>query len=295
MTQILLIDDDEFYVEITGQTLREAGYEVMVSHDPIEAMTLLGKNASAIAVVVLDWNMPNMSGLELLKWIRNRPEFENIQVIMQTSMDSTEHIRQGIDAGAFYYLVKPQTREVMLSTVQSAVREHERALELLHKLQESQHSFRLLERGVLKYQTIPEGDFIAVRIANCCPRPQNVMFISELLANAVEHGNLGITYEEKTALIEAGLLQQEIDRRMALPEYRDRYVRVHLEKTNEKVKVLIEDEGKGFDYEKYLFIDNERIFDNHGRGIAIAASYLSIKYIGKGNQVQVELPLKKDG
>ena len=58
------------------------------------------------------------------------------------------------------------------------------------------------------------------------------------------------------------------------------------------MSVLVEDEGEGFDFEKYLVIDDTRIFDNHGRGIAIAASYINIKYLDKGNKVSVEFKLK---
>lgn len=289
---ILIIDDDEFFVEVTQQILEEAGYNVISSNDSFEAMSVIGKQANDISVVILDWQMPNMTGLEFLKWVRNRPEFENIQVIMQTSMDKTENIKEGIDAGAFYYLTKPTKKEIILSTVQSAVKEHERKLELLTSLKESQNSFRLLQHGILKYQTVKEGDFIAVRIANCCPKPESAMFVSELLCNAVEHGNLGITYDEKTAFIEAGILQQEIDRRLLLPEYKNKFATVTITKDENKMSVLVEDEGNGFDFEKYLLIDDKRIFDNHGRGIAIAASYIKIKYLEKGNKVSVEFKLK---
>ena len=66
----------------------------------------------------------------------------------------------------------------------------------------------------------------------------------------------------------------------------------NLYKDENKMSVLVEDEGAGFDFEKYLVIDDTRIFDNHGRGIAIAASYINIKYLDKGNKVSVEFKLK---
>ncbi|MFN4881868.1 MAG: response regulator, partial [Bacteroidota bacterium] len=54
--------------------------------------------------------------------------------------------------------------------------------------------------------------------------------------------------------------------------------------------VRIQDEGNGFDFSKYLHFDDSRIFDNHGRGIAICNSLLKIHYEGSGNIVHVELP-----
>jgi anti-sigma regulatory factor (Ser/Thr protein kinase) len=148
----------------------------------------------------------------------------------------------------------------------------------------------LLEEGLFKFKTIAEGDFLAVRIANVAAHPEEAMYVSELFANAVEHGNLGITYDENTELIDKGLLRNEVDRRLALPEYRDKYVHVHIQKSNGNMKIKIQDEGDGFDFKKYLYFDDSRIFDNHGRGIAICNSLLKINYEGNGNTVVVELP-----
>ena len=91
---ILIIDDDEFAIELTEQTLTDAGYNVVSSTDSFEATLLIGKMADELAVIILDWQMPNMTGIEFLKWVRNRPEFENIQVIMQTTMDKRKILKR---------------------------------------------------------------------------------------------------------------------------------------------------------------------------------------------------------
>ena len=235
-----------------------------------------------------------MSGIELLRWIREQPTFESIQVIMQTGMDKPENIKEGIDAGAYYYLTKPIRREVLLSTIHAAILDHEHQKELLTKLKQAENSFRLLDEAVFRFHTVTEGEFMAVRIANICAIPEEAMYVSELLSNAVEHGNLGITYEEKTALIESGTLQNEIDRRVTLPEYKNRKVKVSLKKEGVTLSVMIEDEGNGFDFQKFLRFDDSRIFDNHGRGIAIVNSYLNMQYLDKGNKVLVKLALKEN-
>ena len=162
------------------------------------------------------------------------------------------------------------------------------------KLRLAENSFRLLDSAVFRYRSVAEGEFLAVRIANICANPEEAMYVSELLTNAVEHGNLAITYEEKTVLIEKGNLQDEIQKRLALPDYQKRMVHVSLKKEEGKLHVLVEDEGSGFDYEKYLRFDDSRVFDNHGRGIAIVNSYLDMKYLDKGNKVLVKLALKPE-
>jgi len=294
MPTILMIDDDPLFIELISPIILKESYTLLTANDAVTGRKILNKNSADISVILLDWDMPGMNGIELLKWIREQPQFEPIQVIMQTGMDNPEQIKTGIDTGAYFYLTKPVKKEVLLSTIRAAVLDYNRQKELLSKLQLSENSFRLLEEGVFKYRTVQEGDFLAVRIANVCPVPEEAMFISELLANAVEHGNLGITYDEKTPLIESGKLQDEIERRLQLPENKNKFVKVSVKKNGEKFTVLIEDEGKGFDFEKYLKFDDSRIFDNHGRGIAISASYLDLKYLEKGNKVLGTFPLKKD-
>jgi hypothetical protein len=53
--------------------------------------------------------------------------------------------------------------------------------------------------------------------------------------------------------------------------------------------VLIEDEGPGFDYSRYVTLDESRVFDNHGRGIALAGSVLDLQFLGRGNKVLITI------
>ncbi|MEI7802664.1 MAG: response regulator [Bacteroidota bacterium] len=294
MTQtILLVDDDPLCIKLISPLLTSAGYSLLTAENAKDAQQLLEQNTDQIAVVLLDWEMPVMNGIELLKWIREQSKFETIQVIMQTGMDQPENIKEGIDAGAYYYLTKPIKREVLLSTIHAAIVDHEHQKELLTKLKQAENSFRLLDEAVFHFHTVVEGEFLAVRIANICAVPEEAMYVSELLSNAVEHGNLGITYEEKTAMIENGTLQEEIEKRLVAEVYKDRRVKVSMKKEEGIINLVIEDEGNGFEFEKFLLFDDSRIFDNHGRGIAIVNSYLNMQYLDKGNKVMVKLALKE--
>ena len=116
------------------------------------------------------------------------------------------------------------------------------------------------------------------------------MVISEILTNAVEHGNLGITYDEKTVLIAENGLAKEVERRLAMQEYATKRVTLALKRTDREITVEIEDEGKGFDFRKYLRMDESRVFDNHGRGIALTSEYLKLQYLGSGSKVIVTIP-----
>jgi hypothetical protein len=107
------------------------------------------------------------------------------------------------------------------------------------------------------------------------------------MTNAVEHGNLGISYDEKTQLNNEGRWQEEVERRLCLPENLGKYALLKLEQGPTELRITIRDQGPGFDWENYLQISPERVFDNHGRGIAMAGavSFDRIEYRGNGNEV----------
>ncbi|MEC4678154.1 MAG: ATP-binding protein, partial [Nitrospirota bacterium] len=137
-------------------------------------------------------------------------------------------------------------------------------------------------------QTLDDAEYLTTFLSNFFPDPGRVTLgISELLINAVEHGNLGITYAEKTELNKQSKWQEEVQRRLSLPEYKDKKVFVNLVKENREIVITITDEGTGFDWSDYMEMSAERATDNHGRGIAMSkmASFDELEYRGKGNEV----------
>jgi hypothetical protein len=107
------------------------------------------------------------------------------------------------------------------------------------------------------------------------------------MVNAIEHGNLGISYQEKSLLKQEGDWEAEIQRRMSLPQFAGRVARVKAERVANAVVFTISDQGEGFDWQKYLAFDPSRAFDLNGRGIAMAKliSFSTLEYQGCGNVV----------
>ena len=104
----------------------------------------------------------------------------------------------------------------------------------------------------------------------------------ELLINAIEHGNLGITYAEKTELVLSGEWFAEVERRLADPIYAEKEAQLTFHAATDAITVNIQDAGHGFDWEQYLELSPERAADVHGRGIsaARAMSFDSLEYLG---------------
>jgi hypothetical protein len=207
---------------------------------------------------------------------------------MQTAATASGEVVEGIRAGVFYYLTKPYVADVLVAIVTDALQQVTTQRALQAKVRQHQQLLEFVTDSHFVFRTLEEAHDLALFLADFFPEPEcRVMGIFELLVNAVEHGNLGITYEEKTVLNEQGTWEQEVQRRLSLPEYASKRVHVHYEKRAGERVITIRDEGEGFEWDRYLEIDLERVTHTHGRGIAMARlmSFDALRYEGPGNTV----------
>lgn len=152
------------------------------------------------------------------------------------------------------------------------------------------HTMQLLRHGRFELQTLVQARSLAELLAYAFPDPSRTQLgLTELLVNGVEHGNLEISYAEKSSLLEEGRFDDEISRRLALPENSQKRVWVSMDRTATELEMTIVDDGKGFDWHRYLSLDDERSDDSHGRGIAMSncISFDRLEFRDPGNQVVV--------
>ncbi|MDH5723644.1 MAG: response regulator [Alphaproteobacteria bacterium] len=285
---VLAVDDDRIMRMVTQEYIEALGHSVEVAVNGKEAMDMMNRDKAAFDIIVLDREMPEMNGLEVVARMKTDPQLRKIPIIMATGSDRPQDIKKGIDAGVFYYLTKPINEEVLKSVFISAVREVQTQKILKSELKKHKTSFNLIHSAIFELHTITEAEDLSAFLANCFPDPERVITgLAELIINAVEHGNLEISYEEKSDLIERGVWREEIDRRAQLPEHRKKKVEVTFRRNEDGLYVKIGDEGKGFDWQRYLEIDPSRATHNHGRGIAQAnaVSFDELKYNTAGNTV----------
>lgn len=291
---ILIVDDEIFNLEIISEYLDDH-YQISTAEDGAIAWSMLEQSPNNYDVILLDRMMPNMNGMEVLKNIKQHPELKYCPVIFQTAKASVTDIAEGIDAGAYYYLTKPFEEEVLLSVIKTAVSDQLRFKEIQQDLQKSNISMGKLTSACFEFKTLDDARSIATLVSNACPEPTAiVMGLTELMVNAIEHGNLGITYAEKSSLNESGTWGSEVNTRMQLVENIDKTASVNFVRHLNYIEITVIDQGEGFDWKKYMDFDPERVMDNHGRGIAIAnkLSFSAVEYKGKGNEVCATLSLK---
>jgi anti-sigma regulatory factor (Ser/Thr protein kinase) len=160
--------------------------------------------------------------------------------------------------------------------------------EFREKIKLCDDALMLMQEASFKFQTLVEAKKLADQLALICPEPEKRVFgLLELFVNAIEHGNLGITYAKKTALNEVGQWEREVERRLSLAENSDKFVVVEIKRTATEVQFLIRDQGVGFDWRLYIDGDPFSSYNSHGYGIAMSkrGSFDRMEYFGCGNEV----------
>jgi CheY-like chemotaxis protein len=295
--QILVVDDEVVNLEIIREYLDAPDYRLVLATSADQAWERMDCTGERYDLAILDRMMPGMNGIELLRKMKADERYRDIPVIMQTAATSPDQVREGIESGAYYYLAKPYEPETLATIVRAALDDIARREEASRHASAHVKAMELLDRAAFRYRRLDEiGPLIEV-LASLCPVPdQAAGGLTELLVNAVEHGNLGISYAEKKRLRQDNAWEAEVDRRLELAQYCDRWVRVDVLRHDDRIEFTVSDEGAGFDWQRYLEFDPLRAADPNGRGIAMARmlSFASLQYAGCGNQVTAIVTIRSD-
>ncbi|MDH4225855.1 MAG: response regulator [Deltaproteobacteria bacterium] len=299
---VLFVDDEED-IRYTFRDRFEGRFGIFTAGNGLEALDILGGNES-IHVVVTDIRMPDMNGLELIR--KARVLDPDIGFIVVSGHADSEDIIEALKVGARSFLRKPydfsvleeniltEARRYKIIQEEKKERDRERAIDqfltsidkITYKLPNdlvwvNHLSFRLV-RNMVSVGLCPEDSMANIALG-----------IIEIITNAIEHGNLAITGNEKIELKSQGENHffNEIQRRTSMKPYMDRVVHITATIREEKAVIQVEDEGSGFDVNSLLDPTSpENLFTTSGRGILLARTFLDqVTYNAKGNAVTLVL------
>lgn len=114
----LVVDDSKTVRMILGRTLRELGYEVEEAVDGEDALDRLNERPGYFEVALLDWNMPQMNGMEVLKRVRADERHSSLVILMVTTETEVEHMAEALEAGANEYVMKPFTKDILIEKLE---------------------------------------------------------------------------------------------------------------------------------------------------------------------------------
>jgi len=120
MAKALVVDDSRAVRMILAKTLRDIGYEVLEATNGKQALDLIETEKTAVQLVLADWNMPEVNGLDLLKQLRQNPALSSLAVVMVTTETELDQMAAALQAGANEYVMKPFTRDILIEKLQLA-------------------------------------------------------------------------------------------------------------------------------------------------------------------------------
>lgn len=295
---VMAIDDDEINLMILTKCASEAGYSVMAFESARAGMSHLRAHPGEVDIVLLDKMMPEMSGIDMLRQIKEDKEMQHLPVILQTGDVGISQMREGLECGAYYYLTKPFHPEILTAVLNSAAHECDMREELMKQAQSGQPDLMpMLHAGIYHIRSIAQARQLSAALSHQALYPEFAATgLMELMGNAIEHGNLGFTTEEKTELLAAGTWQKAVEDRLKEPAFAEIFAEVTVRRTGSGIQLHILDKGKGFNWKSFVYSDPLATSMTPapvgaGRGISKAMIMLEeVQYHGDGNEVSCILP-----
>jgi two-component system, chemotaxis family, chemotaxis protein CheY len=114
MAKAMVVDDSRAMRMLIGRLLRETGFEVVEAENGKRALEMIDGEGVKVELILADWNMPEVNGIELLKQLRQSPGFAATKFVMVTTETELDHMAEALEAGASEYVMKPFTKEILL-------------------------------------------------------------------------------------------------------------------------------------------------------------------------------------
>lgn len=111
---VLIIDDSRAMRKIIARIVSKLGFEIAEAADGLEGLAALEADPQKYDLVLVDWNMPNMNGLDFTKTVRARDEFQNHKLVMITTETEPARMVQALMAGIDEFVMKPFTQEILI-------------------------------------------------------------------------------------------------------------------------------------------------------------------------------------
>ncbi|MFP4332605.1 MAG: chemotaxis response regulator CheY [Campylobacterales bacterium] len=120
--KLLVVDDSSTMRRIIKNTLSRLGYtEILEAEDGAKAWEIMSDENSGVGILITDWNMPEMNGLELVKKVRSEQRYKDVPIIMVTTEGGKAEVITALKAGVNNYIVKPFTPQVLKEKLEAVL------------------------------------------------------------------------------------------------------------------------------------------------------------------------------
>jgi len=290
---ILIVDDEQIIRNVLKRKLEQTtSYSVFTADDGIPALEIF--KTEKIDLVVSDLLMKEMDGIDLLRNLKQaNPQ---IPVIIITGYGTLDDAIEAIHLGAEDFIKKPFDINEVIETIDKTFRK-------LAEEADQREVIKFIASEDIKLEIPNNFEFINVVINYVFSHLRARWLVSdedlhdvkvclyEALTNAFEHGNLQISGQEKSQLLETGqqAWRNFLLARLADPLYSSRKIFVSLWISESALEVSIRDEGPGFKHEqRSLSVDPEALFRSSGRGLLLIQSLMDkVSFNESGNLIKM--------
>jgi CheY-like chemotaxis protein len=288
MRKILIIDDEKPVRDVLNIALKEEGYESYQASNGENGFELC--KTSKPDIVLTDVMMPGIDGIEVTK--RIKAQSDDIDVVVMSGFGTEELVVNALRAGASNYIKKPIIFDELFKILDDIIfkRENRKRFEIDKEIVQKEHKEIVLGNDVSSvWGAVNQILFNAHAVADQSIIEGMSIGLYELLINAIEHGNLGITFEEKSEAMQSNRYRELLEKRRKGIEREKQYVHIRCDYSPDTLTVEIQDHGDGFDLTTLPDMkDTESILSDHGRGILLATLfYDQVEYAEPGNCVKI--------
>jgi len=281
--KILIVDDNVDLLDYLKNFFMGYNYEVILAETGTEGVDKFREFSPDI--VISDMRLPDKNGNVVVKEIKQIDR--DVPIIIITGFSDPQLILSAMKNGACDLLkkpFKPNDLKFLINKIETLFRKIKVKLSSSFVQWEKRHL--IIRNDIRIIRSVV--DFI---FSNIDYISEDISFmkigLQEVLINAIEHGNLEISNNEKKELLDRGDYNKILSERAQKPAYRDRFVDMEIFSTPEYLKITIQDMGKGFDRTQILDPTKpENFLEEYGKGIFMAMhAFDDVEYNDMGNGV----------
>ncbi len=291
MAKVLLVEDSPTQAVEIRMLLEEGAHDVLHVGNGRMAMAMLEKEP--VELVVTDLEMPEMNGLELVEAMRL--DFEHIPTVLVTARGSEELASKALQRGAAGYVPKNHLQSLLNDTITDV-------LGVIRTDASFSKLIKTLQRNVFEFDLPNDATLISPLVGLLMQVVSGMELITGIeltrlgvaiehaLVNAMYRGNLALgpsVTPPHRAIVYDDVTTNLIETRKKGEPYKDRMVHVEAIASKDEIRVVVRDEGKGFNIENVPGSDDPKILDSEsGQGLVLMASFTDeLKFNDEGNEV----------
>jgi DNA-binding response OmpR family regulator len=285
--RILIVDDEVILRNLLVRYMCKEGFEPIEAADGESAVDLY--RITKPACVVSDVVMPKMDGIDLLARIRKIDP--QAVIILMTGFGNEDVLLRALRGGATNFFKKPFNFQELLDCIKSIIR-HKTEIDETNFFSEAlTGESKKFVIGMDNANIFPIINQISMHLRNVFPQSDIINLkigIEEMLVNAIEHGNLAISYDEKNNAIEQGRFGLLIQERLNTENNAKKKILVQSTLSEDRLEIVITDEGRGFDWRSLPDPLENNFLSYNGRGIFLTKIfYDSVSFNKEGNEVTI--------